>query len=157
MKMVAGSMSGKPNETETVAWARLIRASTHVLAAVEADLKTQGFPPLGWYDVLLELKRERDGALSPSDIENRTLLAQYNISRLLARLEAAGYVSKEKSENDGRSVVVRLTGEGADLLQRMWPAYAAAIHRHFASRLEKGEAEQLGSILARLLPERAPD
>lgn len=155
--MLAEAMSKTPSETETAAWARLIRASTHVLAVVEADLKAQGFPPLGWYDVLLELKREGDGALSPSGIESRTLLAQYNISRLLARLETAGYVSKEKSEADGRSVVVRLTGEGADLLKRMWPAYAAAIDRHFASRLEKGDAEQLGSILARLLPDRAPD
>lgn len=150
-------MSKTPSETEIAAWARLIRASTYVLAAVEADLKKQGFPPLGWYDVLLELKRERDGALSPSEIENRTLLAQYNISRLLARLETAGYVSKEKSETDGRSVVVRLTGEGAELLKRMWPAYRAAIHRHFAARLEDGDAEQLGAILARLLPDRIPD
>ncbi|MBD1546044.1 MarR family winged helix-turn-helix transcriptional regulator [Roseibium aggregatum] len=150
-------MSKTPSEIETAAWARLIRASTYVLAAVEADLKKQGFPPLGWYDVLLELKRERDGALSPSEIENRTLLAQYNISRLLARLETAGYVSKEKSETDGRSVVVRLTGEGVELLKRMWPAYAAAIHRHFSARLEEGDAEQLGAILARLLPDRSPD
>ena len=155
--MLAEVMSKSPSETKTAAWARLIRASNYVLAAVEADLKAQGFPPLGWYDVLLELKREPDGALSPSDIESRTLLAQYNISRLLTRLETAGYVSKERSETDGRSVVVRLTGEGVELLKRMWPAYAAAIHRHFASRLEKGEAEQLGSTLARLLPDRAPD
>lgn len=150
-------MPQMPSETETAAWARLIRASTHVLAAVEADLKTQGFPPLGWYDVLLELKREPGGALSPSDIESRTLLAQYNISRLLARLETAGYVSKEKSETDGRSVTVRLTGEGEELLKCMWPAYAAAIHRHFASRLVKGDADRLGAILSRLLPDRAPD
>ena len=83
------------NSAETVpqaidAWARLQRASGNVLARVEARLKAAGFPPLGWYDVLLELSRAEDKTLRPVEIEKRMLLAQYNVSRLLDRLAAAG-------------------------------------------------------------------
>lgn len=145
-------MTEKPTETDITAWARLVRASTHVLGLIEADLKAAGFPPLSWYDVLLELRRDPEKALRPADIEQRILLAQYNVSRLIDRLEAAGYVNKRKSETDGRSVLVHLTASGEELLERMWPAYSAALERHFARQFEVGEAEKLGRLLARLLP-----
>ncbi len=64
-----------------------MRPQQAVLAAVEADLKAAGFPPLGWYDVLLELSRAADGGLRPFALEQELLLAQYNLSRLLDRLE----------------------------------------------------------------------
>ena len=57
-----------PSEAVIRAWTRLVRAQQAVLAAVEADLESGGFPPLGWYDVLLELSRADGGELhrSPS-------------------------------------------------------------------------------------------
>lgn len=147
-------MSKKPSEIDVTAWVRLVRASSIVLEAIEADLKQAKFPPLAWYDVLLELRREPDRTLRPVEIERRSLLAQYNVSRLLDRLAAAGYVEKLKSETDGRGVLVRLTPGGAELLSNMWPVYAAGIEQHFSSCLDKGEAEYLSALLGKLLPER---
>lgn len=145
-------MSKKPSEIDVTAWARLVRASSMVLEAIEADLKQAGFPPLSWYDVLLELRRVPDKTLRPVEIERRILLAQYNVSRLLDRLVAAGHVEKLKSETDGRGVVVRLMPSGEELLSNMWPVYAAGIEQHFSSRLEEGDAENLARLLGRLLP-----
>jgi hypothetical protein len=34
----------------------------------------------------------------------------------------------------------------------MWPTYRAAIARHVGSKLTECEAEQLGDLLAKLLP-----
>ena len=50
-------MSRKPTAEATSAYARLMRVQHSVLAAVEKDLKDAGFPPLAWYDALLELSR----------------------------------------------------------------------------------------------------
>ena len=61
-----------PSEAVVRAWARLVRAQQQALTAVEADLKAAGYPPLAWYDVLLELTREKDGRLRPADIEMET-------------------------------------------------------------------------------------
>src|SRR5256885_12172319 len=80
-------MSRKPSDAVTKAWARLIRAREIVVGAVERDLKAAGLPPLAWYDVLLELTRAPDGRLRPFELEKETLLLQYNLSRLLDRLE----------------------------------------------------------------------
>jgi hypothetical protein len=40
-----------------------------VLDAVEQDLKKAGFPPLAWYDALLELSRAPSGEMRPVELD----------------------------------------------------------------------------------------
>jgi DNA-binding MarR family transcriptional regulator len=142
-----------PTDAVILAWSRLVRAGTAVLAAIEADLKRGGFPPLAWYDVLLELSRRKEG-LRPFEIEKETLLAQYNLSRLLDRLESVGYVQRLPAPDDGRGNVVVLTDNGRTLMKRMWPTYRAAIARHVGARLSEAEATQLAALLGKLIERR---
>jgi len=145
-------MTTAPSEAAVTAWVRLVKASRQVLGAVEADLKQSGLPPLGWYDVLLELRRA-PAPLRPLELEGRLLLAQHNVSRLIDRLEAAGYVERQPCEEDGRGQVVALTADGRDLIKRMWPTYRAAIQRHVGARLSSEQAVALGRVLGQLLLE----
>jgi DNA-binding MarR family transcriptional regulator len=143
-------MATVPSEAAVTAWVRLVKASRQVLGAVEADLKQAGLPPLGWYDVLLELRRA-PAPLRPLELEGRLLLAQHNVSRLVDRLEAAGYVERQPCEEDGRGQVIALTESGRDLLKRMWPTYRAAIQKHVGARLSNEQAVALGRVLGQLL------
>lgn len=146
------AMSAEPSEAVVRAWVRLNRAQQSVLAAVEADLKEAGFPPLAWYDVLLELTRGDDGALRPVEIERRVLLAQYNLSRLVDRLEGDGLVTRQPCPDDRRGQLVRITPAGRRLQQRMWPAYAKAIQRRVGERLSDRDAATLALLLDKLAP-----
>lgn len=134
------------------AWARLQRASGVVLSRVETRLKADGFPPLGWYDVLLELQRSEGMALRPVEIEKRTLLAQYNVSRMIERIAVAGYVEKRKAAEDARGVMVHLLPYGEDLLKDMWPAYKRAVEAEFSIHLDDDETRILWHMLGKLLP-----
>ena len=58
-----------------------MRASNGVIAAVAADGKAAGFPPLEWYDVLWELERDPEGGLRPFELEGRLLLLRNTICR----------------------------------------------------------------------------
>src|SRR4051794_18361201 len=144
-------MSRKPSDAVTKAWVRLIRAREAVLGAVERDLKTAELPPLAWYDVLLELARAADGRLRPFEIEKETLLAQYNLSRLLDRLEKEGLVTREPCDDDGRGQWVVITGKGRALQARTWKVYARAIQKHVGERLDDKAAAQLVDLLGRLI------
>src|ERR1700760_4133541 len=95
-------MSRNPSVAVTSAWIGLMRARDAVLGAIEVALKAAGLPPLSWYDVLLELARAPDGRLRPFDIEKQILVAQYNLSRLLDRLEKEGLVARAPHEQDAR-------------------------------------------------------
>jgi DNA-binding MarR family transcriptional regulator len=139
-----------PSDAVVRAWARLVRAQQQALTAVESDLKAAGFPPLGWYDVLLELSRADGGELRPFALEQELLLAQYNLSRLIDRLEKAGYVERRTCPEDGRGQVVAITAAGRALVKRMWPTYRAAIGRHVGARLSEDEAARLAALLGKL-------
>jgi DNA-binding MarR family transcriptional regulator len=143
-------MAAKPTDATVTAWVRLVKASRQVLGAVEADLKKAGLPPLGWYDVLLELRRA-EAPLRPLDLEGRLLLAQHNVSRLIDRLAAAGYVERQPCEEDGRGQVIALTTGGRDVLKRTWPVYRAAIQRHVGGKLSNDQSATLGRLLGQLL------
>jgi DNA-binding MarR family transcriptional regulator len=140
-----------PSDAVIRAWARLVRAQQSVLSAVEAELKAAGFPPLSWYDVLLELSRVEDGGLRPLALEQELLLAQYNLSRLLDRLEQAGHVERHACPEDGRGQVVAITASGRALVKRMWPIYRAAIARHVGAKLSDDEAARLATLLGKLM------
>ena len=141
-----------PSDAVIRAWARLVLAQQAVLVAVEAELKAEGFPPLAWYDVLLELSRVGDAGLRPFALEREVLLAQYNLSRLLDRLQKAGYVERRACPEDGRGQIVAITASGRALVKRMWPTYRAAIARHVGGKLSEDEAARLAALLGKLLP-----
>lgn len=140
----------KPSEDAVVAWARLVRVSQDLIAQVEGELKAAGFPPLSWYDALLELRRAGAGGLRPFQLQSEMLLAQYNISRLVHRLTVAGHIERRPSDDDRRGQVLRITESGRRLLREMWPVYRAAIAKHFSQKLSEREALQLARILAKL-------
>lgn len=131
-----------------LAWSRLVRAHDVALGTVEQALKAASLPPLEWYDVLLEL--ERAGPLRPRDLQSRLLLAQYNLSRLLDRMAAAGTVEKQACADDGRGQLVAITEAGRALRRRMWPVYAGAIEAAVGSKLGEEEAGTLADLLQRL-------
>jgi DNA-binding MarR family transcriptional regulator len=139
-----------PSDAVIRAWTCLIRAQQAVLSAVEADLKEAGFPPLGWYDVLLELSRVEGEGLRPFVLEEKLLLAQYNLSRLLDRLETAGYVERRACAEDGRGQIVAITAAGRALVKRMWPTYRASIARNVGAKLSEDEATRVATLLDKL-------
>lgn len=144
-----------PTDSTVNAWTRLIRAQTKVLDAVEEDLKAAGFPPLAWYDVLLELRRANGAGMRPMELQAQLLLAQHNVSRLIDRMDAKNLVKKKRATDDGRGQLVEMTEAGRDLLRRMWPVYRRAIQRHMGSKLDTSETDRLAALLGKLL-DRGP-
>lgn len=142
--------SSSPSDTVVLAWARLVRAHTAALAAVEQALKAAGLPPLAWYDLLLELRRAGAAGLRPSEIEQRLLLAQHNVSRLVDRLEAAGLVRRAPCAVDGRGQMVVIEDAGKAMQRRMWPVYATAIEQAVGAQLTAAEAKTLADLLGKL-------
>jgi len=143
-------MSRRPSQETTAAWARLVCVQQTVLGAVERDLKAAGFPPLAWYDALLELSRAPSGQLRPVELEKQMLLAQYSTSRLIDRLAEAGLAERRVCPVDGRGHYVAITQAGRNLQKKMWDTYAAAIERHVGTKLSGKEAARLADLLGRL-------
>ncbi len=143
----------EPSASVIRAWGRLIRAERTVVGRIEAELKSAGFPSLHWYDVLLELKRGPEGRLTPREIEDAVLFEQYNLSRLLDRMENEGLVRRIPFPGDKRRQLIEITEEGKALQWRMWSVYGAAINRFISAKLADKEAVQLSTLLLKLIQE----
>jgi DNA-binding MarR family transcriptional regulator len=143
-------MSRNPSDAAVKAWIKLNRARDRLLDAIERDLKAGGCPPLAWYDVLLELTRADDGRLRPFEIEKETLLAQYNLSRLLDRLENESLVTREPCADDARGQWVVVSEKGRATQARTWKVYARSIQKHVGEKLDDRAAATLADLLGRL-------
>lgn len=139
-----------PSPEAITAWARLVRVSRQLVERTEDALKANGLPPLAWYDVLHELAEAGEGGLRPFELIDRVLLAQYGVSRLLARLEAEGLVEKLPVSDDGRGQTVRITASGREMRRRIWAVYGASIAELMGDRLPAQELKTLASLLGRL-------
>jgi DNA-binding MarR family transcriptional regulator len=134
------------------AWINLVRAEEAVVAAVEAEVKAAGLPPLAWYDVLIELSRPRsERGVRQNELERRLLFRQYNLSRLIDRLEEAKYVERQPCPEDGRGQVVVATAAGKKFQKQMWPVYRDAVAKRVANKLTNKEAAELGRLLEKLV------
>ena len=143
-------MKRKPSTEATAAWIRLMRVQSRVLDAVEQDLKKAGFPPLAWYDALLELSRAPSGEMRPVELEKQMLIPQYSTSRLIDRLVDEGLAARRECKIDKRGQFVEITEAGRELQKKMWSAYSAAIEKHVGSKLSDADAAKLCGLLDRL-------
>jgi DNA-binding MarR family transcriptional regulator len=150
MQKTLAKTGSTPSDEATRAWIDLMRAQQKLVDRIEQDLKQAGQPPLGWYDVLLELWRAEGGRLRPLEIERRTLLAQYNLSRLLNRLEREGLIEFQAFDDDGRGKWAVITKRGRQVREAMWAVYGASIRRHVETKLSEAEAVKLSALLAKL-------
>lgn len=146
------TMATKLSPAVIDAWASLVRTEKALADKVEEHLKSAGFPPLDWYHVLHEVDQSAKGMIRQSSVQNRTKIAQYNICRLVDRLESEGFVERHQCQLDGRNNVIVITHKGRALRRAMWPVYAAAVEEHFGSRLSQAEAEQLVKLLGKVAP-----
>jgi len=137
--------------TKGSVWALFLTAHAVLVDAIERRLAQAGLPPLGWYDLLWALERSPAQRLRMSELAEKVVLSRSNLTRLVDRLEDAGLVSRERSEDDRRGAYAVLTEAGREMRRRMWPAYEAEIRQLFEGRLSEAEADILGAVLRRLL------
>ncbi len=71
-------------------------------------------------------------------------------SRLVKGLVDRGYVTRSVSKEDGRELVLELSGEGVEALQRLAGADDALV-RHINERLSSAEIEDMAENLRKLL------
>ncbi len=128
----------------------LLRTGFRLSNAIETALRAKGFPPLRWLDVLVELDAAAHGRLTQMEIESRTAISQYNLSRQLDRMQAEGLIERVTCPDDRRANHVVLRPEGKALRSAMGKAFTSAVAELVGSRLSIADARRLKGLLATL-------
>ena len=77
-------------------------------------------------------------------------------AHLADRLEAKGFLVRERVGTDRRGAYAVLTERGRAALRQAWPIYAAGIAQHFVQHLTAAEIETLTAVFARVLRTETP-
>lgn len=144
-------MSKKPSEATIKAWISLTRAQRIALVTIESDLKSEKLPPLVWYDVLLEVETADNNGIRPYELEQVMLLEQYNLSRLLLRIEEAGYIQRVQCQEDGRGHKIIITQSGKNIRRKMWSIYSNSIEKTIGQHLSNDQAISLVATLKNII------
>jgi DNA-binding MarR family transcriptional regulator len=130
-------------------WRSLMEVHAHVLQRLGGELTRRHGLSVTEFDILVNLL---PGAARQQELAERIILSQSGCSRLVDRLARGGLVEKRPAPTDRRGVEIRLTATGRRLTIDAARTNAEVIEREFADRLDAGELDQLGRVLASLDP-----
>ena len=72
------------------------------------------------------------------------------------RLEREGLLTREPCPSDARGTLAVLSDAGLDRLRRAWPTHLRGVQQHVLSRLTAEEVDQLGALMAKIVPDGVP-
>jgi len=133
-------------------WLRLLACTTLIEREVRGRLRERFETTLPRFDVLAQLdaaEREAMRGLTMSELSQRLMVTNGNLTGVVERLAHERLVSRAASPSDGRVQIVRLTAAGKRALDTMTPEHHAWIDEMFAG-LSPDERAQLFALLGRL-------
>jgi DNA-binding MarR family transcriptional regulator len=100
--------------------------------------------------VLCQVAMAPDGRLKMVDIADRLGIVKSAVTKTVDRLEARGWLSRQRDDRDRRTVYATLTPAGADTFQRTQPLFADAVTSHLSGPLSTAEIAELRHLLGKL-------
>jgi DNA-binding MarR family transcriptional regulator len=139
------------SEEQQHAWRRFVEVLVKIPAALEAQLQRDaGLTHMG-YIVLSTLSERDDRRLAMSRLAKRASASLSRLSHVVARLEAQGWVRRERDPEDGRVQIAVLTEEGYAKVRDSAPGHAEAVQQLVFDRLTPAQVRQLAKLADALL------
>src|ERR1700683_350399 len=129
---------------EEALFLELLRATDILSRGPSQVLKTENLSGTQ-YNVLRILRGTPEG-LACGEIASRMITRDPDITRLLDRLEKRGLISRCRETGDRRTVMVRITPDGLDMLARLDEPVQAA-HRKQLQHLGRERVHNLAELL----------
>ena|SRR5215216_699285 len=131
----------------------LLVAADHIRERIDRVCLEHGITH-AQYNVLRILRGAHPSGYPRCEIACRMVEKAPDVTRLIDRLEQQKLVERERSEEDRRLSVTRITGKGLDLLERMRPALDE-VHNYLSERMSLRDRRELSRICEGLYGEEA--
>lgn len=130
-------------------WRLYFESALALMSVLDDELERDAGIPMRWYDALVHLEDE-PGGLRMNALAERILYSKSGFTRVVDRLEAEGFVTRVRPENDRRSILVVLTDDGRATLERARASHRHSIEEHFARHLSDTDVKALSRALEKL-------
>lgn len=136
-------------EPQLDAWRAIVTSHAAVTERVQRALAAADLPPLSWFEVLSAVKRSPTGRPRMSELAEWLTLSRGGITKLVDRLQEAGYLERVSCPEDRRSLQAELTPAGERMLDEMGVVYESELERHLRA-LTPAEAELITAALLKV-------
>jgi DNA-binding MarR family transcriptional regulator len=145
------------DDREQRAWRGYLAMTALLPGALDQQLQADADMGHSSYIVLAMLSEAPDRSLRMSQLASLANSSPSRLSHTVARLEERGLVRRDRSPDDGRGNVARLTDAGWDVVVATAPGHVAAVRQFVFDALTPEQVCQLeeisGAVLARLDPD----
>ena len=126
----------------------LIRLETDLWNAIDARLRAECHLLLNQFEPLQRIAQQTECRVD--DIARALSITVGGTSKLVDRLEAAGYCRRRANPQDRRSSLLELTEEGEHVLAQATVVFERELQRHFGDVLDPASLTHFHMLLIRL-------
>ena len=131
-----------PSPERLRAWRLYFESAMALTDVLDAELERDAGVPMRWYDALVQLEEAPEG-LRMNELAERILYSKSGFTRVVDRMEEAGLVRRVRPDNDRRSILVVLTDDGRETMERARRYHRHGIEQHFSGHLTDADTRAL--------------
>ena len=128
----------------------LLETNARLARGLGVELEATCELPLAWFEVLLQLHKSPDGRLKMNQIADAIVHSTGGTTRLIDRLEEAGFVERTLCPSDRRAIHVAITDAGNTKLDEALAVHLDYLEERLAGRLSGTERRSLSELLGKL-------
>ena len=144
------------NEEQRIAWLRFGAVLELLPAALDAQLTRDEDLTHFEYFTLAMLSEAEERTLRMTALAERTNASLPRLSRVISRLENAGFVERRPCPQDRRATNVVMTAVGWDKIVQAAPGHVAAVRAYVIDVLNPAQLRQLSDICYQILTKLDP-
>jgi DNA-binding MarR family transcriptional regulator len=137
-----------PEEFRT--YAALIASSTLLQRAVSRNLREQADLTQVQFEILMILANAGETGIRMAQLADTLIVSRSGLSYQVAQLESRGWITRERSSDDERGVVARITPDGERMRRRVFAGHVDIVRSAFLDALGPDDLVTLTAILERV-------
>ena len=137
------------------AWRLYLEGALALVDVLDSEFEREAGLPIRWYDVLVHLEETPDG-LRMKELAEHILYSKSGFTRVVDRMEEAGFVRRVHPETDRRSIFVVATDKGLETMERARRHHRDWIEEHFSRPLSDTDINALTRALEKLSAHARP-
>lgn len=144
------------SKDEQATWLKFAAVLELLPAVLDAQLsRAEGLTHFDYFTLAM-LSESPRRTLRMTDLAARTNATLPRLSRVVSRLEQAGYVQRLPCPGDRRATNATLTAAGWDKVVQAAPGHVRTVREYVIDALTPAQLSELGEISARLLAQLDP-
>lgn len=133
------------------AFMELLRAQDLLTRALDQEMQQERGITVSEYLLLLTLRYAPDERMLLGDLAGNVHLSKSGVTRLVDRMEDAGFVERVSCSTDKRATWAAITRAGRAELRSAWVIHRRGIEAHFSEHFTLEEATDLRDLLRRIV------